>query len=177
MTGSPRHSVWIISNLTAFVLIVVIVVSCNPIEQISSSIITATSSTVVTLTPMSTSSLDELPVANTSTASTPTLLPPTPTFRVQPNTTSTPLAVTPLSVPASTETPTSLPNPTTGPYPVGTTSTSTTVVTPTSDVWHGEYFNNLEFRGPPAHERDDSVIDFDWYVNEPAPGVVTDVTL
>jgi hypothetical protein len=39
-------------------------------------------------------------------------------------------------------------------------------------AWHGEYFNNLTLGGTPVLTRNDAVIDFDWGIYSPAPGVV-----
>jgi hypothetical protein len=38
--------------------------------------------------------------------------------------------------------------------------------------WRGQYFNNVTLTGTPSLVRDDRVIDFDWGLGSPAPGVI-----
>lgn len=59
------------------------------------------------------------------------------------------------------------------------TNTRTPTPTPTSTpvpstAWHGEYFHNERFQGPPAYERDDAEIAFEWGRGSPAPNVEPD---
>lgn len=41
-----------------------------------------------------------------------------------------------------------------------------------TDRWQGEYFNNPDLIGNPDVIRDDAVVDFDWGVGSPAPGII-----
>ncbi|MEZ4515628.1 MAG: helix-hairpin-helix domain-containing protein [Chloroflexota bacterium] len=43
-----------------------------------------------------------------------------------------------------------------------------------TDVWRGEYFNNLSLRGAPVLVREDADIDFDWSKSPPAPSINPD---
>lgn len=42
------------------------------------------------------------------------------------------------------------------------------------DTWRGEYYNNRNLQGSPAHVRNDPTIFFDWNDGSPAPGVNND---
>ncbi len=48
------------------------------------------------------------------------------------------------------------------------------VATYPTDVWRGEYYNNLTLRGEPVMVREDAEIDFDWSKTPPAPNINPD---
>jgi hypothetical protein len=86
--------------------------------------------------------------------------------------TSIPLTDTP--TPKQTDTPVPKSTPTRMSTP-SLTATSQSTKAPSGDnVWHGQYFANTEFRAPPAYERDDASIAFDWGAANPAPNVPLD---
>lgn len=49
---------------------------------------------------------------------------------------------------------------------------SWTQLTPASNNWRGEYFNNTNLSGTPALVRDDAQINFNWGLGSPAAGII-----
>lgn len=47
-------------------------------------------------------------------------------------------------------------------------------VSQSTDVWRGEYYNNVNLSGNPALVRDDAKVDFDWGLGAPSSGVQVD---
>ena len=46
--------------------------------------------------------------------------------------------------------------------------------TPSSGVWHGQYFNNISLAGAPTLVRDDALLNFNWFEGSPGPGIPID---
>jgi hypothetical protein len=46
--------------------------------------------------------------------------------------------------------------------------------TPSSGVWHGQYFNNIALSGAPTLVRDDALLNFNWFEGSPGPGIPID---
>jgi len=69
---------------------------------------------------------------------------------------------TPTATPTYTFTPTRTPT---------FTPTSSPTATPPTNVWRGEYFNNLTLSDNPVLTRDDLTIDFTWHDDSPGEGV------
>lgn len=44
-------------------------------------------------------------------------------------------------------------------------------VTGSTDLWHGEYFDNAELAAPVVLSRDDALLNFDWGTAPPGPGI------
>src|SRR4029453_19324409 len=70
-----------------------------------------------------------------------------------------------------------------GTYSIGTTLTEVSVVPVPGSSLRGpegerglraEYFANTDLQGPPALKRVDEVVNFDWGMSNPAPGIPAD---
>ncbi len=118
----------------------------------------ATSTPIGTTTP---------PVTGTSTPPTGTTTPPTGTSTPPVTGTSTP-PVTSTTTPPVTGTSTPPVTGTTTPPVTGTS-------TPSSDEYSAEYFDNITLSGTPVLTRTDHLVNFDWGMSSPGPGVPSDL--